>query len=251
VVQLKDCLPKGVDSLHYNMRESLGVVSSDAILHTECMEDDYTDLHRAVKDGDANTVKQLLAEGKDSNAQTPRHKCTPSHLAAHYGHETVLWLLVKTGKVYFNARDVKGHTPLHHAVLGQSERTAKLLLRNGADPTVIDLSGYTPYTLALKLGCTALETLFNESFSIIPPPYGPKGRVPRPQEPGNKKSQVCKEFRGLILSLKGVDSYEGLNPHEGLKVSRPTVWDMLYGAGLPKTKDITWINLPANNVSIP
>jgi ankyrin repeat protein len=215
------------------------------------MEDDYTDLHRAVKDDDADTVKQRLAEGKDSNVQTLRHKCTPTHLAAHYGRETVLRLLCKTRKVYFNARDMKGHRPLHHAVLGQSEATAKLLLHNGADPTIIDLSGYTPYTLALKLGCTALEALFNERFSIIAPAYGPKGRVLRPQEPGDKKSQTCKEFRGLVLSLEGVDSYEGLKPDEGLKVSRPTVWDMLYGAGLPKTSDITWINLAANNVSVP
>jgi FOG: Ankyrin repeat len=62
----------------------------------------------------------------------------------------------KTGKnaldagADIDARNKKGETPLHVAIIGRNKAIVQLLLDRGADKDARDKSGLTPYLLATK-----------------------------------------------------------------------------------------------------
>uniref|UniRef100_A0A7C4H6L4 Uncharacterized protein n=1 Tax=Thermofilum pendens TaxID=2269 RepID=A0A7C4H6L4_THEPE len=142
-----------------------------------------SELHKAVREGDPQRVKQLVERGANVNARGERD-WTPLHLAAFYGYLEVVRFLVEKGAevnarnvdrriplhyaaaeghlevVRFlvekganvNARDNKGWTPLHLAALYGHLEVARLLLEAGADPTLRDDTGRTPADLAREEG---------------------------------------------------------------------------------------------------
>ena len=94
-------------------------------------------LHLTARYGLLCLTKQLLegehgsssigADSKDS------HGRTPLSYAAQKGHETVVKLLLQTGKVDVDSKDEDGRTPLSYAVEGGHEAVVRLLLDSGAD----------------------------------------------------------------------------------------------------------------------
>jgi ankyrin repeat protein len=66
-------------------------------------------------------------------------------LAAQNGHDTVVRLLLETGKVDRYSRDNWDRTPLLHAAVGGHEKVVKLLLENrNVDVDYADFKGRTP-----------------------------------------------------------------------------------------------------------
>jgi len=94
-------------------------------------------LHLTARYGLLCLTKQLLegehgsssigADSKDS------HGRMPLSYAAQKGHETVVKLLLQTGKVDVDSKDEDGRTPLSYAVEGGHEAVVRLLLDSGAD----------------------------------------------------------------------------------------------------------------------
>ena len=72
-----------------------------------------TDLHRAAKNGHAETVSLLLDNGADINAKN-RDGQTALHVAAKYGHDAIVSLLLDNG-ADIEAKNIDGSTPLHRA----------------------------------------------------------------------------------------------------------------------------------------
>jgi ankyrin repeat protein len=114
-------------------------------------------LHRAARDGDAEALEGLLAEGGDVNAVDPTG-ATPLHAAAMSGDLDTIDLLLASGACC-DAVDREGDTPLLNAIQLGHEDAALLLLERGADARLRD-----------KLGRSALHmaALLNEVGLIVP-----------------------------------------------------------------------------------
>jgi ankyrin repeat protein len=128
-----------------------------------------TPLHVAAYYGEVEIVKMLIKRGADINARTSidRGACTPLHytvkeedpLFGGYGswnglveepaRRECITLLAKHG-ADVNARDAFGNTPLHYLLMLSTcnADTVKLLLENGADPTIRNDRGVSVLDLA-------------------------------------------------------------------------------------------------------
>ena len=115
-------------------------------------------LEQATLKGHAETIKNLIAQGKDINARNINGD-TPLHLAATKGNsEVVLLLLENEAEVDAVATD-SGRTSLHYAAsLGHVE-LCELLVRHGADPDAQTTRLETPLHLAVANGHSGVVEL--------------------------------------------------------------------------------------------
>jgi hypothetical protein len=124
------------------------------------------ELFEAVKKGDIDKVREILAKGANVNTRD-RHKDswtynqTPLHVAAHEGHTYVARLLLEHGAVV-NARDKYGFTPLYYAAGGGHIDIVSILLEHGADVNARDKSGNTPLHYVAMLGKAVVAKLLLE-----------------------------------------------------------------------------------------
>jgi ankyrin repeat protein len=108
-------------------------------------------LEQATLEGHTETIKGLIAQGKDINARNIRGQ-TPLHLAAMKGNSDVLQLLLENGAQVDALASDSGCTSLHYAAgLGHVE-LCELLVRYGADPDAQTARLQTPLHLAVASG---------------------------------------------------------------------------------------------------
>lgn len=93
-----------------------------------------TALHVAVRHGHADAVAVLLAgEGRRALPALPDgHGRTPAHVAALYGHETLLRDLLEAEPAAAAALDHGRHPPLHYACYHGRDASVEVLLELGA-----------------------------------------------------------------------------------------------------------------------
>jgi superfamily II DNA or RNA helicase len=115
------------------------------------------ELFEACKRGDVKRVEELLDEGANPNARDERGR-TPLHYAVLSGAEKIVELLVSR-KAEVNARDAEGKTPLHYAVQRGDLRTVERLIKARADVNAQDNLGVTPLDLARKSGYQQIAEL--------------------------------------------------------------------------------------------
>jgi ankyrin repeat protein len=84
---------------------------------------------------------------------------TGLHLAAYFGVETVVKLLLDTGKVEADSKDKNSRTPLFWAVENGHEAVVKLLLKKGSEVEMESRGGSTPLQLAALNGHEGVEQL--------------------------------------------------------------------------------------------
>ncbi|XP_047995023.1 ankyrin repeat domain-containing protein 27-like [Leguminivora glycinivorella] len=147
-----------------------------------------TPLHVACIHGKAAVVELLIEMNSEANA-TDLNECTPLHYAASRGHQNALLLLVHSGanvnqanidkntplhlavnnghlncvkaliyfsehsrkKININCASQNGNTPLHLASKWGYEGIAKLLIENGAEPSLQNRYNKTAYDYAHNL----------------------------------------------------------------------------------------------------
>lgn len=101
-----------------------------------------------------------LVNSKNVNGETPLH------LAAYYGHEMLVRLLLENG-ADIEAIDASGETPLHKATARGKIGAAKALLSKNPDLDVRDLSHMTPLHRAVLANCTYLvRLLLNQGAQV-------------------------------------------------------------------------------------
>ncbi len=100
----------------------------------------------AVKIGDTEALKNLLASGSSPNGG-PGASTTPLHEAVRRGSTEETQLLLNFG-ANPNIRDVKGDTPLHYALREDASLMVRMLLKKGANPNLPDQRGKTPLKIA-------------------------------------------------------------------------------------------------------
>lgn len=92
----------------------------------------FPPLHRAVHEGDTETVRRLIADGADVNLRDRRRR-TPAHVAAFASDEAALRLLAEAG-ADLNALDGEAYDPVTIAAVADDPDFMSLAISLGNDP---------------------------------------------------------------------------------------------------------------------
>ena len=79
-----------------------------------------------------------------------------------------------------NVQHDNGHTALAYAAMKGNGRMVELLLRNGADPTVVTKEGDTPVELALRLGHSEVADILKSARQQMQSGADPAAAEPKP-----------------------------------------------------------------------
>ncbi len=111
-------------------------------------------LYQACRDGDAATVKRLLAAGSIAvNGIDPDTRLTPLMLAARHGHDDVVLVLMKGPQgASVNLQNSRGDSALSLAAGAGKDDAVELLLFKKAQPDQANHSGRTPLAEAAAGG---------------------------------------------------------------------------------------------------
>lgn len=126
-----------------------------------------TALHVACIHGKANIVESLIEMGSDVNAKD-LNECTPLHYASSRGHQNALLLLLHS-EANINEINIDKNTPLHMAVNNGHLNCVKALIyfaehsRKKIIINCVNESGNTPLHLASKWGYEGIARLLIEN----------------------------------------------------------------------------------------
>lgn len=127
--------------------------------------DDATALVEAVKEGELETLRHLLAQGLDVNAAEV-DGATALHWAAHRDDDEAVELLISAG-ADVTAVNRYGVAPLSLTCENGSASIIKHLLRAGADPNTVLPGGETALmTVARTGGVTAVRVLLDHGAEV-------------------------------------------------------------------------------------
>jgi ankyrin repeat protein len=134
------------------------------------IDDDYTPLGLAAREGHADIVRVLLAAGADIRLANGLMRGTPVHEASYFGHADVLRILVAShGHPAAQAPELdaqgpyNGLTALHDAVWHGHLEAAQTLVEAGARTDLKTHAGLTPRQLAVLYGYDDLVRYLDRS----------------------------------------------------------------------------------------
>ena len=104
-----------------------------------------TPLMLAAINNQVDLAKVLISKGADVN----REGWTPLHYAASKGHREMMRLLMEND-AYIDSESSNGTTPLMMAAFSNSPLAVKLLLEEGADPTLVNHANASALDIALS-----------------------------------------------------------------------------------------------------
>jgi ankyrin repeat protein len=134
-------------------RDSLSIrdlLKRDKSLASHRYAKDWTPLHFAAFEGDAESAAILLDNGAQVDAKNG-NGTTALMLAVQEGKTDVVQLLLAR-KASVAAKDKQGWTPLHFAAQENRLEIARELVRAGAAKNAKDAKGRTPFDVATKMG---------------------------------------------------------------------------------------------------
>ena len=114
-------------------------------------------IHYAAQFGSPEIINLLARIGLNLNQADANYK-TPLHFV-NYDKSKLIKALIDNG-ANINSQNVKGETPLHIAVYSKNTLTFKMLLNAGADTTIKNEEGKTPFDLNTEIN-QCIENLAN------------------------------------------------------------------------------------------
>jgi ankyrin repeat protein len=208
-----------------------------------------TALHHAANHGYVEIMRLLLQKGANINAVMPERNLSVLHMTimgeSKAALECLLTWLIKPDT---EARDDRGYTALHYAVLQPSKELSELLLRHGADSNAFGEENITP-----------LEKAVREQPEMVPllVEYGADAALKRPdglfvlmitayEDDSKMVEQLMKNQKSLDPLLEALEKARGL-------VTQWTKWDdagkLLTSAILYGQEILTWIILQYGSLS--
>ena len=135
-------------------------------------------LHRATAEGSELVVSQLLECGDRNLSARNNNGQSAVHLAAFFGHDSVLKCLLNHG-ANANILDSSGYTPLHFACQGNKTETLKILLELGRANVTIrnQTTGWVPLHEAAFHGYEGCAAMLLE-HKAPPMPRTPENETP-------------------------------------------------------------------------
>ena len=239
-----------------------------------------TPLHWAASTGKKELCKLLLTKSRGNrasliNAVEFKGK-TALHLAAAHGRDDIVELLLDH-RADVRARSDGNWTALHNACQHGSAKVVDMLLLAGADVNAKLLNGTTPLHEAAQAGhVDVVECLLRradcrrtarDAFGLTPFIRAAQKRnkdIVHILAPFNQARTLSKDALGACQGFTGTVVDFG-NFHNGNRVSKRTVWEMLYAedpvnprrpafgvhphARDEKAVHFRWVHLPANNMA--
>lgn len=138
------------------------LLAAEPALAQTWSSDGFTPLHLAAFFGHDEAVELLLDAAADVNAIARNETLTvaPLHSAAAGAHGTIVAILLERGADP-NARQGGGFTPLHAAAHNGDRESVEALLESGADPELANDEGRTPGEIARAAGHDDLDELLS------------------------------------------------------------------------------------------
>ncbi|KAK6520583.1 hypothetical protein TWF506_000836 [Arthrobotrys conoides] len=126
-------------------------------------------LFSAALDGQESIFELVLKTGKVDPNSRDIHGRAPLSYAASCGYDGIIRLLLETGKVDPDLKDNDERTPFSYAVdYGQNSIIELLLATNKVDPDAGDINGRTPLSYAAERGQEAIVKLLLETGKADP-----------------------------------------------------------------------------------
>jgi ankyrin repeat protein len=117
-------------------------------------------LFEAAAIGDVQRVRRMLDDQPELALSFSHDGWTPLHLAAHFGQLPVVdLLLARRAEIDARSKNALANTPLHAALAGGHNATARRLVEQQADVNAVEAGGYTPLHQAADLGDTEMVRL--------------------------------------------------------------------------------------------
>lgn len=111
----------------------------------------FTSLLTAVANSQLDVMQYMIEKRKpDLNKQTGPNKLSPLKIAILNAKKEILEELVKHD-IDINQKDNQGNTALHYAALTKNYDKMKILLENGANKSIKNNEGITPFDLVKKI----------------------------------------------------------------------------------------------------
>lgn len=139
-------------------------IVTEAIANMPATNTNPEELHRTLRTAAATgrvvVVKQLLQDHTmDVNDVNPDSGCSALHLAAAQGFPDVVDLLLDNG-ANIELTDLSGRTPVHRSMDGKDSRCLVILIKRGCQLSRTDSAGLTVWHMAvLKRNLSALDVL--------------------------------------------------------------------------------------------
>lgn len=130
----------------------------------EGQEEDFQELHQAIRDGTAQVQKthdqDISSDEDEENDQEPEEKGPKLLWAAQKNAQDLILDILKSDANLIKFQDADGYTALHRAAYSGSHESLVLLLKNGADISALTSDGWTPLHSACRWNRTrCVETL--------------------------------------------------------------------------------------------
>ncbi len=146
-----DLIEKGADTEHIDDNKRIAI---NLAVHTLSTDPDeaYEESYELLK---------MLSEKTDMNYVIESSASNPLREAAKYGNCNAIDYILDNELVDIDLV-TDGMTPLMIAVIGKNESACELLIKRGADVTIISREGKTAYDYAKEYDLTDIMELFNE-----------------------------------------------------------------------------------------
>ena len=134
---------------HKNHTEIIALLAKHSARIDSVDDKNFNPLCVAARYGNTESVELLYNLGADINTPPTQKKFTPLHLAVKANSLKTVAFLIEKGALV-NAVSTSGISPLHMAALYGYQDICQKLLQHGANRTLTNSQGDTPFTIATK-----------------------------------------------------------------------------------------------------